>query len=149
MSRADCRLSISETIFAPLVAVTALKDSTIPWYSCHMPSTVDEYFAEVVSDEARLCLEHLREVIRAAAPEAEESIGYGIPCYKQSGMVISMAAYKNHCSLYPGHTLRDFSEELKGFKMSKGGIQFPHGAPPSDELVTAMVKARVEDNKKV
>jgi uncharacterized protein YdhG (YjbR/CyaY superfamily) len=113
-----------------------------------MPATVDEYLALVLSDEARACLEHLRTVIIAAAPEAEESIGYGIPCYKQNGMVISMAAYKNHCSLYPGHTLRDFSEELKGFKMSKGGIQFPHNAPPSDDLVTRMVKARVEDNRK-
>jgi uncharacterized protein YdhG (YjbR/CyaY superfamily) len=88
----------------------------------------------------------LRTVILAAAPEVEECIGYGIPCYKQNGMVISMAAYKNHCSLYPGHTLRDFSEELKGFKMSKGGIQFPHDAPPSDELVTRMVKARAAEN---
>jgi uncharacterized protein YdhG (YjbR/CyaY superfamily) len=43
--------------------------------------------------------------------------------------------------------VRDFAEELKGFKTTKGGFQFPFGKPPSDELVSAMVKARVEENR--
>ncbi|HEY3782218.1 MAG TPA: DUF1801 domain-containing protein [Fimbriimonadaceae bacterium] len=68
-----------------------------------MPTAnVDDYLAQIASEEARACLAHLRKVIKAAAPEAVESISYGIPMYKQNGMVISMAAFKNHCSLYPG-----------------------------------------------
>ena len=107
---------------------------------------VDDYLQFVTSETARGTLCHLREVIRAAAPEAEEVISYGIPTYKQHGMVISFAAFKNHCSLFPGHTVRDFSDELAKYKTSKGTIQFPHDAPPPDDLVVRIVKARVEEN---
>lgn len=107
---------------------------------------VDDYLASVSDDRARACLSHLRDVIRKAAPEAEECIRYGIPTYKQNGFVISFAAFKNHCSLFPGHTVADFADRLKGFKLVKGTVQFPFQNPPSDALVAAMVKARVAEN---
>jgi len=110
------------------------------------PSSVDEYLAAVVSDDARKTLSNLRIVIREAIPEAEEVIKYGIPTYISHGFVASFAAYKNHCSFFPGHTVVDFAESLKGYKTLKGTIQFPHDKPLPDELVVAMVKARSAEN---
>ncbi|MFX7874634.1 DUF1801 domain-containing protein, partial [Acinetobacter baumannii] len=84
-------------------------------------------------------------VIREAAPEAEECISYGIPTYKFKGMVASFGAFKNHCSFFPGHTVRDFTSQLSGFKTLKGTIQFPHDKPLPDELVAQMIRARIAE----
>src|SRR6266852_3383235 len=62
---------------------------------------VDEYLAGVPK-KARSTLEKLRRTIKAAAPMAAEVISYQMPMYKHHGMVIGFAAFKNHCSIFPG-----------------------------------------------
>jgi len=110
------------------------------------PKTVDEYLARIDSDGARASLTRLRAVIREAAPEAEEVISYGVPTYKFHGFVCSLASFKNHCSFFPGHTVADFADQLKGYKLAKGTVRFPHDKPLPDSLVIAIVKARLADN---
>src|SRR5580704_7437955 len=105
--------------------------------------SVDEYLERISTEVARASLSKLRAIIREEAPGAEEVISYGIPTYKQNGYLASFAAFKNHCSFFPGHTVRDFSDELKGYKTLKGTIQFPHDKPLPDELVKAMLRARL------
>ena|SRR5579862_243383 len=109
-------------------------------------ASVDEYLDQVHSDKARETLIALRAIIRDEAPEAEEVIKYGIPTYKFNGFVASFAAFKNHCSFFPGHTVRDFTEELRGYKVAKGTIQFPPELPLPESLVRAMIRARVNEN---
>jgi len=110
------------------------------------PSSVDEYLATMPYEQARYTLSKLRETIREAIPEAEELIKYGIPTYKHCGFIVSFAAYKNHCSLFPGHTVVDFAEALKGYKCLKGTVQFPPDRPLPEDLVKAMVTARLAEN---
>ena len=110
------------------------------------PISVDEYLAGVQSPQARASLEKLRSIIQSEVPEAQEVISYGIPTYKLNGFVCSFAAFKNHCSFFPGHTVRDFSEELKGYKTSKGTIQFAHDKPLPEKLVRSIVRARLAEN---
>jgi uncharacterized protein YdhG (YjbR/CyaY superfamily) len=110
------------------------------------PKTVDAYLSGIESEAARTSLSKLRALIREEAPGAEEVISYGIPTYKLHGYVASFAAFKKHCSFFPGHTVRDFTEELKGYKLSKGTVQFPHGDPLPEQLVRAMIRARVAEN---
>lgn len=109
-------------------------------------ASVDEYLKSVESDEARTSLSYIRKILRDELPEAEECISYGIPTFKQGGFIVSFAAFKNHCSFFPGHTVRDFTEELKGYKLSKGTIQFPHNAPLSEPLLREIVRARLAEN---
>jgi len=111
-----------------------------------MPKTVDEYLAGVSSDDARATLTALRALMLDIVPEAEEVISYGIPTYKLHGFVASFAAFKNHCSFFPGHTVADFADELKGYKTAKGTIRFPPDKPLPESLVRSMVKARVAEN---
>jgi uncharacterized protein YdhG (YjbR/CyaY superfamily) len=68
--------------------------------------TVDQYLASVPK-EARATLENLRKTIKAAAPKATEAISYQMPMYKQNGMVIGFAAFKDHCSIFPGSAFMD------------------------------------------
>ena len=112
------------------------------------PANVDEYLECVSSNEARTVLTKLREIIKSELPEAQEGISYGIPTYKQSGYVASFAAFKNHCSFFPGHTVGQFSEVLKDFKQSKGTVQFTPEKPIPEELVRAILRVRAAENNK-
>jgi len=108
------------------------------------PKTVDEYLA-AVPRPARTTLEKVRAAIRSAVPrEAIEVISYGIPAFKYKGVLVWFAAFSNHCSLFPtAAVIERFREELKGFVISKGTIQFPTDKPLPAALIKKMVKARV------
>jgi uncharacterized protein YdhG (YjbR/CyaY superfamily) len=108
---------------------------------------VDEYLAGVPK-EARATLEKLRKTIKAAAPMASEVISYQMPMYKHHGMLIGFAAFKDHCSIFPGSAVMDaHKEELKRYDTSKGTIRFPAGKPLPATLVRKLVKARIEENE--
>ena len=112
------------------------------------PATVDEYLA-AVPKEARATLEKIRKAIKAAAPRATEGISYQMPMYKQDGMLVGFAAFKDHCSFFPGaNPVATFKDELKAYKTSKGTIRFPIGKPLPAALVKKLVKARVAENEK-
>jgi uncharacterized protein YdhG (YjbR/CyaY superfamily) len=107
---------------------------------------VDEYLAGVPK-EARATLEKLRKTIKAAAPMASEGISYQMPMYKHHGMVVGFAAFKDHCSLFPGSAVMDaHKEELKRYDTSKGTIRFPASKPLPVALVKKLVKARIAEN---
>ena len=112
------------------------------------PATVDEYLA-AVPKEARATLEKLRKTIKAAAPKATEVISYQIPMYKHYGMLVGFAAFKDHCSFFPGaKPVATHKDELKGYKTSKGTIRFPIGKPLPAALVKKLVKERIAENEK-
>lgn len=107
--------------------------------------TVDAYLA-AVSPEQRSALERLRATIRAAAPQAEECISYGIPGYKLNGYLVGFGAGKNHCSFYPGAIVQDLKADLKNYDLSKGTIRFQPDKPLPATLVKKLVKLRVHRN---
>ena len=108
---------------------------------------VDEYLAGVPK-EARATLEKLRKTIKAAAPMASEVISYQMPMYKHHGMVVGFAAFKDHCSIFPGAAVMDsHKEELSRYDTSKGTIRFPANKPLPAALVKKLVKARIAENE--
>lgn len=109
---------------------------------------VDDYLAGV-REPFRTILSHLRSVIRTAAPEALEGIGYGIPTYKLSGNLVHFAAFRNHISFFPGSTAHNESlkDALAAYRISKGTIQFTPDNPLPDDLVTRIVKLRIAENR--
>ena len=114
-----------------------------------VPATeVDNYLA-AVSPEARATLEKLRQTIKAAAPKADEVISYQIPTFKLNGrMLVSYAAFKNHCSFFPGSApIKAHLDELKSYKTSKGTIQFATDKPLPAALVKKLVKTRIKENE--
>jgi uncharacterized protein YdhG (YjbR/CyaY superfamily) len=106
--------------------------------------TVDAYLARV-SEPARGTLNKIRAAIRSATPrEATETISYGIPAFKYNGVLVWFAAFSDHCSLFPtAAVIETFKNELKGFSISKGTIQFPTDKPLPAGLVKKIVKARI------
>ena len=110
--------------------------------------TVDAYLA-ALPEEARATLEKIRKAIKAAAPKATEVISYQIPMYKQHGMLVGFASFKDHCSFFPGaKPVATYKDELKAYETSKGTIRFPVGKPLPAALVKRLVKARIAENEK-
>ncbi len=116
-----------------------------------MPSkkfnSVAEYLTSVTGDK-KFLLEELRNIIRSAAPDAEEVISYNMPAYRLEGMLVFFMAHKNHIGFYPGSkTVNEvFNEELKGYKTSKGTIQLPIDKELPKRLIQRIVKYRVKEN---
>jgi uncharacterized protein YdhG (YjbR/CyaY superfamily) len=111
------------------------------------PKNVDEYMANV-PPKFRSSLQRLRRAIRATAPEAEEVISYRVPAYRQNGMLVYFAAFKDHCSFFPGSAeVRErFSEELKPFAGGKGTFRFTPEHPIPLPLIRRIVRARLAEN---
>jgi uncharacterized protein YdhG (YjbR/CyaY superfamily) len=110
------------------------------------PKTIDEYIAEF-PEGTREILEKVRETIKKAAPEAEETISYQMPTFKLKGNLVHFAAFKNHIGFYPAPTgIEEFSIELSAYKGGKGSVQFPLDNPLPFNLITKIVKFRVKEN---
>ncbi len=112
------------------------------------PQSVDDYLA-ALPEEARATLEKIRKTIKAVAPKATEVISYQMPMYKHHGMLVGFAAFKDHCSFFPGaKPIATHQDELKAYKTSKGTIRFPIGKPLPAALVKKLVKTRIAENEK-
>jgi uncharacterized protein YdhG (YjbR/CyaY superfamily) len=109
--------------------------------------SVNEYLASVPGDKKPL-LKELRNIIRKAAPEAEEVISYNMPAYKQNGILVYFMAHRNHIGFYPGSKVISElpKDKLRDFKTSKGTIQLPFNKPLPKRLIQSIVKMRVKQN---
>jgi len=109
---------------------------------------VDKYILAFPST-TQVMLKSIRSIIKTEAPDAIESMSYGMPAYKYSGKpLVYFAGFKNHIGFYATPTGHDaFKEELSGYKQGKGSVQFPLDRPLPIELIKQIVKFRVEENR--
>ena len=102
-------------------------------------------------EPARATLEKVRATIRSVVPkETTEGLSYGMPAFRYKGALVAYAAFKDHCSFFPMNAalIDTMKDELKGYRTSKGTLQFPMDKPLPAALLKKMVKARVADNEK-
>lgn len=112
------------------------------------PTTIDEYIAGFPAD-AQERLQAMRQTIRAAAPEATESINYGVPTFQLNGNLVHFGMSKNHIGFYPTPSgMTAFQDRFAGYKTAKGSVQFPNDQPLPLDLVTEIVRFRVEEQRK-
>jgi uncharacterized protein YdhG (YjbR/CyaY superfamily) len=114
------------------------------------PSSVEDYLA-ALPDESRGALEELRRTIKAAVPEATETISYQMPTFKDQGrFLVSFAAFKNHCSLFPASqaVMEAHGEALKPYFSGKGTLRFHPDKPIPAALVKKIIKTRIEETRR-
>jgi uncharacterized protein YdhG (YjbR/CyaY superfamily) len=95
---------------------------------------------------ARTTLQSVRAAILSACPkDTTETISYGIPTFKHNGSICAIAAFKDHCSLFPMSyfVIDNFRPQLTRFEISKGTIRFPIDKPLPAPLLKKIVKARL------
>ena len=96
-------------------------------------NAVDDYFARLKPSQKDVATA-LRRLVRAAAPDAEERISWGNPCYYIDGPVIYVAASRDHVKLgfFQGAKLAD-----PGGFMEGTGKGMRHIKVPSQEAIKA------------
>ena len=110
--------------------------------------SVDDYIRQFCP-EVQEKLEALRKVIRESATGATERISYQMPAFYLHGNLVYFAAFKHHIGFYPTSSgIEAFKDELAGYKGSKGSVQFPIEKPLPYDLISRIVKYRVEENMK-
>lgn len=107
--------------------------------------TIDEYII-THPKEVQQILEKIRHTVHKAAPEAMESINYGIPTFKLNGKnLVHFAAFSKHIGFYPSpDAIVKFKKELAGYKQAKGSVQFPLDKPIPYELIESITKFRAK-----
>ena len=107
---------------------------------------VDQYIAAFPKTTQAL-LKELRVIIVATIPNATELISYGMPAYKQHGVLVYFAAYQNHIGFYPTpNGIKAFESQLLKYKYSKGAVQFPLTQKLPIQLIIKMVKFRAKED---
>ena len=110
-------------------------------------SDIDTYIARFPEETQKL-LRSLRDIIRKEAPDAEETIKYGIPTFVYHGNLVHFAGYKHHIGFYPTPSaIEAFKADLAPYKQAKGSVQFPLDKPLPLSLIAQIVRFRVKENQ--
>lgn len=111
------------------------------------PQSVSEYLS-ALPDRQEEALKRLRDTIKAAAPDAQETISSGVPAFRyKDKYLVSFGAAKAHVSLYVmrGAALKRLEDELLDYDMSNTVIRFTPDKPLPTPIVEKIVKIRIEE----
>lgn len=107
---------------------------------------INTYIASFPKETQKL-LEQVRATVREAAPEAKETINYGIPTFTLKGNLVHFAAFKNHIGFYPTPSgIEAFKKDLSDYEGAKGSVKFPLDKPIPIDLIGRIVKFRVNES---
>lgn len=109
-------------------------------------ATIDEYIA-AFPPGVQVVLQQVRQAVRDAAPQAEEAISYQIPAYRQHGVLVYFAAFKNHVGFYPpvdGDAALEAA--VARYAGPKGNLKFPLDEPMPLELIGRITRHRLAQN---
>jgi uncharacterized protein YdhG (YjbR/CyaY superfamily) len=109
--------------------------------------TVDDYIASQPKP-VQAVLTRVRSAIRNAVPDAKEVLSYQIPAYKLDGVVLYLAAWKQHYSLYPvtAPVVEAFKDDLLPYELSQGTIRFPFTRAVPVKLIERIATFRAREN---
>jgi uncharacterized protein YdhG (YjbR/CyaY superfamily) len=108
---------------------------------------IDAYIA-AASPAAQPALRRIREILRAAAPDAEETISYKMPAFRRHGILIYFAAFKTHIGIFPpieGDLGLD--QALAPYRGPKGNLRFPLNDPVPYDLIERIARLRASQDE--
>ncbi|MDQ6886434.1 MAG: YdeI/OmpD-associated family protein [Gemmatimonadota bacterium] len=108
---------------------------------------IDTYIASS-ADFAKPILTHIREVVHAACPEAEETLKWGMPTFTFKGMLCGMAAFKQHATFgfWKGSLIVDDQGKSAGAAMGQFGRITSLADLPSKKILTGYIKQAMKLN---
>ncbi len=110
----------------------------------HTPESIDAYIA-AFSPDVQAVLQQVRQAVRRAAPDAQETISYQIPAFKLNGVLVYFAAFKNHIGFYP--PVRGdarLEKAVAPYAGAKGNLRFPLDQPIPFGLIERITKLRLK-----
>ena len=120
-----------------------MKSSKVTFHS------IEEYIASFPKDVQKV-MEQLRATIKAAAPDAGEKISYNMPTFTLNGTyLVYFAGWKTHIAFYGAPRGNpEFQADLSAYETGQGTLKFPLDKPIPLDLITKIVKFRVNENRK-
>jgi uncharacterized protein YdhG (YjbR/CyaY superfamily) len=108
------------------------------------PKTITEYI-QAAPRQAHPHLRRLHAILKSVAPEAEETIKWGVPFFIEPRFLFSFSAFKTHCVFAPSpEALERFRNELKAHKTTKNYLQIRYDQPLPEELVRKIAGYRLK-----
>lgn len=87
----------------------------------------------------------LHALIRQAAPDAKETVKYGIPTFVLEGRnLVHLSAYASHVGLYGGGAMK-LTGPLAKFQTGKGTLRFEPGQKLPLVAITRLIRQRVAE----
>ncbi len=113
-------------------------------------TNIDDYILQFPADTQAI-LENVRATIRNAAPDAQEVISSQMPAFKQEGLLVYFAAWKQHIGLHPPISGDESLEKaVARYAGPKGNLRFPLDEPIPYKLIERIVKLRLkQENEKL
>lgn len=107
-----------------------------------VPRTIDEYI-DRCAPQVQPILRRVRATIARAAPDATETISYGIPAFKRRRILVYFAAFKRHIGLYPPIKAdAALTKAVAPYAGEKGNLRFYLDQKIPYALIARIVKVR-------
>ena len=110
-------------------------------------SEIDDYLDGIDAD-SRAALEHLRQLVKEVAPDAQDGRSYGMPALKyRKKPLLGFLSAKNHLSVFPFSpaVIVALHDRLDGFEVSRGTIRFSVSSPIPDDVLREIVQLRLAE----
>ena len=109
------------------------------------PTTVDECI-ETAPPEGQARLREMRDILRKAAPGAEEKLKWRTPVFEEKRILFSFSAHKKHLNFMPtAPSLEPFRGELAAYTTGNDTVQFPYDRPLPKALIRRIARHRLKD----
>ncbi len=109
-------------------------------------ANIDAYI-EASAADVRPVLQEIRRLIQRAAPDSQETISYQMPAFKQHGILLYFAAFKQHIGLYPPvRGDAQLEKAVAPYAGEKGNLRFPLDQPIPFALIERIAKFRVKQD---
>lgn len=111
--------------------------------------SMDEYIG-TFPDNVQKIMKKLRATIKKAAPEAGEKISYNMPTFTLNDTyLVYFAGWKSHIAFYGAPRGNpEFKQDLSPYETGASTLQFSYDQPLPLDLITEIVKFRVEEVRK-
>lgn len=111
------------------------------------PRTVSEYIA-AAPKPVRGRLREMRALIAKSAPNATQSLKWGMPAFSYKRILVVFGAFKYHIGFFITPAVkRAFAKELAGYKSASSSVQLPFDQPLPKPLVRKLVAYRVKQER--
>jgi uncharacterized protein YdhG (YjbR/CyaY superfamily) len=108
------------------------------------PQTVEQYLAALPAPTRRV-MKQLRALIREAAPDATETLSYGMPTFVLHGNLVHDAGYAEHVGLYGARAMK-LEGTLAKYQTGKGTLRFELDTTLPAKVIAQLVTMRVAEN---
>jgi uncharacterized protein YdhG (YjbR/CyaY superfamily) len=109
------------------------------------PTTVAEYITAAPKGGQQK-LRELRAILKSVAPDATETLKWGVPVFEERRILFAFAAFTSHLNFMPTPSaMRPFREALAKYTTGKGSIQFAYDKPLPKALIRRIAAFRVKE----